>query len=59
MRVQSQRPFVHSFILAITKLFTNEPHQNAMVEAAAIRGVLPKIASTAAWLLFQCSAGGR
>src|SRR5580698_10308843 len=59
IRVHSQRPFVHNFIFASTKLLTNEPHQNAMIEANTMRGVLPKISSTAFWLFFQCSAGGR
>ena len=49
VRVHNQRPFVRIFIFASTKLFTKEPHQNAMIEAAMMRGVLPNIVSTAAW----------
>jgi len=30
---QSQRPSVHIFIFASTKLLTKDPHQNAMIEA--------------------------
>src|SRR5580704_1537078 len=59
IRVHNHRPLVHSFIFANTKLLTKEPHQKAMMEANTIRGVLPKISSTAFWLFFQCSAGGR
>jgi hypothetical protein len=47
VRVHSQRPLLQIFIFAMTKLLTNEPHQNAMIEAATMRGVLPKMASTA------------
>ena len=48
MRVHSQRPLLQIFIFAMTKLLTNEPHQKAMIEAPAMRGVWPKMRATAA-----------
>ena len=47
MRDQSHRPRVSSFIFAITKEFTKSPAQNATIDAATMRPVLPNTTSSA------------
>src|SRR6266704_442407 len=37
----------------------NVPHRKAVMDATTIRGVLPNIASTAAWLARELSDGGK
>ena len=57
VRLHSQRPAVRSFILASTNELANSPQKYAIIEAPAMRQVVPKAISYAGWFC-QNGAGG-